>query len=70
MHDGLSRLRLVVGWVVLGAWVVSFVVGIFVPTFEAPREVGALLTFIVGVLFAPQIVKKRNGNGNGAHNGD
>lgn len=66
MHDGLPRLRLVLGWTVLLAWVASFVVSIFVPDFEPPREVGALLTFIVGVLFGPQIVRRRNGNGNGA----
>ena len=66
MHDGLRRLRLALGWVILVAWVAGFVVPIFVPTWEPPREVGALLTFICGVLFGPQIVRRRNGNGNGA----
>lgn len=74
MHDGLARLRLALGWVVLVAWVASFGLSVastlgFPVEWTTPPRLDLLMGFVTGALFAPDVVKRfrnaRNGEADG-----
>ena len=47
--------------VVVGAWLASFVIRVFNPTFPAGAGVDAAMLLIIGWWFSAKAVKKRNG---------
>ena len=51
----MDRLRLVVAWVIVAAWLVSLVVDGFVPAYEIPPTIHGLMLIVAGFLFGPTI---------------
>lgn len=46
-----QRFRLVVAWIMLAAWVTSFVAALFVRDYRPPPELNAVMLLIVSVSF-------------------
>ena len=51
----MDRLRLVVAWVIVAAWLVSLVVDGLVPAYEIPPTIHGLMLIVAGFLFGPTI---------------
>lgn len=58
----MNRLRLAMGWLILTAWGLSFVVTLVDPTREIPNGLQVLATMVAGALFAPSLLHRKNGN--------
>ena len=66
MSTQVSRLRIVVAWLVVSVWVISLVLDAMLPAYEVPATVHGLMLIVAGFLFGPTITGRgRNGNGNG-----
>jgi hypothetical protein len=57
--DEMRKLTVRVAYVILVAWAVSFVVDIFVPTYEPPPSVHALMVIVAGSLFGESVFRSR-----------
>lgn len=51
----LAKLRLVVAWIIVGAWVLAFVLDIALPTYDVPATVHGLMAMVAAFLFGPAI---------------
>lgn len=56
-----EKLRLVLGSVAIGLWVISIIVDALVPMYDPPPSIQLVVLIIAGSLFAPTIVRKQNG---------
>ena len=62
--DATNTLRLVVGWLILTVWTVSFALDAILPDYDVPPTVHGLMLLVVGALFGPTITgRRRNDNG-------
>lgn len=57
--NNLNRLRLIVAWIVVIAWVSSVVLDAAVPTYEAPATVHGIMLIVAGYLFGPTIMGRK-----------
>lgn len=60
----MNRLRLALGWLVLTAWALSFVVSLIDRTFVIPNGLQVLMTMVAGAMFAPSLLRRKNGDSN------
>lgn len=58
----MNRLRLAMGWAVVGAWVISFVLESIDRTYHTPQGLQVLATMVAGALFAPSIIRRKDNN--------
>lgn len=56
----MERLRLAIGFGVLGTWLGAFVVSIFDHTFDVAPSLQLLMTLIAGTTFAPVILGRHD----------
>lgn len=62
--NGLERFRIVVGWVIVAAWVVSLIVDATVPSYDVPITLNSAMLLVAGWLFGPAITGRgRNREG-------
>lgn len=55
-RDPMDRLRLAIGYGVLGTWLAAFVVSVAKPEFNVSPALQLLMTLIGGTVFAPTIL--------------
>ena len=60
VSNGLGRLRLVLGWIIVITWVVSLVLDALLPMYDVPATVHGLMMLVAGALFGPSIVGRRS----------
>lgn len=65
-----TRLRLVVAWIIVGAWLASLILDATVANYEVPATVHGLMLIVAGFLFGPTITGRRDGNGSDKREGD
>ena len=53
-----ERLRVVFGWVVLGAWIASLLIAIVDRSYSPEPTVHILMMVVAGALFGPSFVRK------------
>jgi len=58
-----NRLRITVAAIITGAWAVSFVVNIFVPSYDIPYGVQGLMAGVSAYLFGPALTSRFRGGG-------
>lgn len=56
-----EKLRLILGSVAIGLWVISIVVDALVPMYDPPPSIQLVVLIVAGSLFAPTITRKVNG---------
>lgn len=61
MDNGTTRLRIVIGWVVVGAWVGSIIIDASIPDYDPPASIHLLMMLVAGALFGPKITGRSSG---------
>lgn len=59
--EPLDRLRLIVAWTIVIAWVLSLIVDAALPDYDTPATLNALALTVAGFLFGPTLLRPRNG---------
>lgn len=55
MGGSLDRLRVIVAWLITGAWLATMAYSAFDRTYSPPAEVQILMTAVAALLFGPKI---------------
>jgi hypothetical protein len=59
--SGLDRFRILVGWVIVAAWVVSLIVDVVIPEYAVPIALNSAMLLVAGYLFGPAITGRTRG---------
>lgn len=62
MRDTTAKLRIAVAWIIVAAWIVSFVLDIVLTTYDIPPTVHGLMAMVAAFLFGPTITGRGKEN--------
>lgn len=60
-----DRFRILFGWIIVVAWIVSLVIDATVSTYDVPVALNSALLLVAGWLFGPAIAGRTRGGGKG-----
>lgn len=61
-NNPLTKLRIYVAWIIVGAWLLSFGLDIVLPTYDIPPTVHGLMAMVAAFLFGPTITGRGKEN--------
>ena len=58
--NSITRLRIIVAWLIVAAWVASLVLDASLRTYEVPATLHGLMLIVAGFLFGPTITGRND----------
>lgn len=62
MTNPMAKFRLIVAWIIVIVWLVSFSLDVIVSTYEIPATVHGLMAMVAAFLFGPTITGRGKEN--------